>query len=370
MQEDHRVSPLDEGSSRQIWVGWGSAVVCLALAFLVGGIFVPYLLLFIGATMALRGHLPGLFAKHIDAQIIAGTPYRREESIKAWSTSVLVCILLAGASSWIHLKVAPQKPDLANTILEQVRKLYEQRQPAVTLKSSPAPAPLPKSPSVAPTIPKSKQLSIIFKNSPLFTSHRRDRIAARMESFYGYLGQLGLIAPKEVPPIGIGNSYGGAFTYPGPVYMDTVTIPEKAVDDPMAPVRAYAGYCFPVMMDAFNVNRADTFRRERASWIFQAYFVSSFSGQRPPPGTSQIDNWVGALWDIRQQYGQQFTDATIALSLKAFNDFGDVGGNSKLDLDTYFRSSFLAGESAVDNNYSNLQGVNDILKRHGFSPRQ
>jgi hypothetical protein len=150
--------------------------------------------------------------------------------------------------------------------------------------------------------PTAKQLQIIFKNSPLLTPHRLERITAGMESFHEYLGQLGLTAPKEVPPIGVGTNYGAAFIYPGSIYMNTVTVPENAIDDPKAPARVYAGYCFPAMMDAFNVNRADTDRRQRASWIFQVYFVSSFFGERPPSGVSQIDHWVGALWDIRRQY--------------------------------------------------------------------
>lgn len=107
MQEDHKIAPLDESSSRQILVGWGSGLMCLALGFLIGGIFVPYLGLFAGAAIALRGHVPRLFAKHIDAQLIAGTPYRRQESIKTWSFSIVACLALAGGASWIHRKIVP-----------------------------------------------------------------------------------------------------------------------------------------------------------------------------------------------------------------------------------------------------------------------
>ena len=217
-----------------------------------------------------------------------------------------------------------------------------------------------------PLATKPRELSIHFKNSPLFTPQRQDRISSRMESFHNYLVELGLAAPKEIPPIAVGNAYGGAFTYPGPIYLDTVSIPEKAIDDPLAPIIVYAQYSFGAMMDVHNFTRANQDRRQRAAWIFESSFVSSFSGKQPPLGTSDIANWAGALWEIRGQYGKQFTDLATAFALRAFNELGDEGGNQKLDLNTYFHSSFLVGENAVDNQLSSLSGVNAILKKHGL----
>jgi len=237
----------------------------------------------------------------------------------------------------------------------------------VELQGEGAPMSGPMGPSTAP---RPKQLTLVFKSSPLFTPERKERIAAGMESFYTYLSQLGLIAPKEIPPIGIGTGAGGTyrsvFSYPGTVYLDSVIIPEKAVDDSMAPVRAYAMYCFPFLIHANDITKAGWTRRGMAGWIFEAYFISSFAGKRPASGESDVSNWVSALWDIRQLYGQEFTDTATALALKAFNDFGDAGDNLKLDLNTYFRNSFLLGEGAVDNELTRLKEVNNILDRHGL----
>jgi hypothetical protein len=149
VQDDHKIASLDESSSRQIWVGWGSGVVCLALAYLVGGLFFPYALLCFGATMALRGHFPSLFTKHIDAQIIAGTPYQRKESLKAWMIAVSLCLLLALMASSIHRHIAPQQSDLAKTILDGMKRLLESEhrlEPDV----KPAPGPLPAPPRPLP----------------------------------------------------------------------------------------------------------------------------------------------------------------------------------------------------------------------------
>jgi hypothetical protein len=102
MPRQREIAPLDEGSKRQIWVGWGAGIVCFSLAFLVGGLFLPYLFLCVGVTVALRGHFPGWFAKHVDAQIILGTPYRRKESVRAWVIASFACLLLAISASKIR----------------------------------------------------------------------------------------------------------------------------------------------------------------------------------------------------------------------------------------------------------------------------
>jgi hypothetical protein len=142
MDGERKVTPLDESSNRQIWVGWGSGVVCLALAYLVGGLFVPYLLLFVGATMALRGHRPGLFLKHIDSQIIAGVPYQRKESVKTWTVALLICLILAGIAARLHQKLAPKNTDLAQTVINGVRKSLES-QPRPLTSIPPAEHPRP-----------------------------------------------------------------------------------------------------------------------------------------------------------------------------------------------------------------------------------
>jgi len=125
---------LDESSARQIWVGWGSALVCLALALIIGyylgEIFIPFMLLFMGAIVALRGHNPSWFIRHVDAQIILGTPSRREESWRSWILALAICVLLAFSCSQIYKKVVPEKPDIATTILKGVQALLTNQPPA------------------------------------------------------------------------------------------------------------------------------------------------------------------------------------------------------------------------------------------------
>ena len=241
---------------------------------------------------------------------------------------------------------------------------------AVPDPTPPSPMPVPREPSgtppkgAAPT-PAHAQVKLIFKDSPLFTPRRRAFISATVDAFYSYLEQLDLSPPKELRPIGVGQTYGGGYIYPGPIYMGNVNIPEALIDDAKAPVIMYAQYAFEIMLDVDNFNKPSKERRQRGSWIFEGYFVSSFLESQPPAGKGTAINWVDVLWDIRNRYGRRFTDAATAFTLKAFSDFADEAGTQKLDLDTYFRSSLLSGAFVVDDSASNrLEGINEILRKH------
>jgi hypothetical protein len=237
-----------------------------------------------------------------------------------------------------------------------------------SLSVPPIPPPAAQKPHPA-NPPRQRQLRLIFKDSPLFTKARKDRIMNRMEDFYLYLKGIGLDElPKEIPPIGVGGNYGASLIYPGPIYLGTVTIPETAIDDPAAPVIVYGQYSFGYLMDVHNFNKSNQDRRQRASWIFEVYFVSSFLKKKPPDGASDIAVWGNFLWDVRRQYGQQFSDTATVFALKAFNDFGEEGGNQKLDLNTYLRNSFVAGESVADDNLKKMQGINDLLRKYKLIP--
>jgi hypothetical protein len=145
---ERRIAPLHEDSARQIWVGWGAALVCLGAAYLFGGNFWPYFFIFVGVVVALRGHQPGLFSKHVEAQIIAGIPYQRKESIWPWVLAATIVLLLAGAASVVHRRLAPEKPDIAKLVVEAVKRAFEQE------KSSPKVSADISIPSVRPSQPQ------------------------------------------------------------------------------------------------------------------------------------------------------------------------------------------------------------------------
>lgn len=195
-----------------------------------------------------------------------------------------------------------------------------------------------------------------------------------MENFYLYLTKIGFELPREVPPLGTANFAGGAFLSPGPIYWSQLTISEKSIDDPRSAQSAYARYAFPTLLGAdnpANLSRGLSWdHRIRASWVCEKYFISSFNDKEPSlsPGNG-IDNWVGALWDIRKACHKAFTDSALFYALKSFDDEG--GRNPQQEnkpFDEYFAGTFTMGVSVVDNNGRNLATINAILRGRKLIP--
>jgi hypothetical protein len=65
------------------------------------------------------------------------------------------------------------------------------------------------------------------------------------------------------------------------------------------------------------------------------------------------------LWDIRKQFGKDFTDRALAYSVKAPVEYCD-------DLDKYLRERLQSGVLVVKNDFSEFIEVNKMLERHGL----
>jgi hypothetical protein len=185
-----------------------------------------------------------------------------------------------------------------------------------------------------------------------------------MEKFYRYLVSAGLDPPREMPLIGTSSTYGMSGTFPGPTYLDSLRLPTKALDDPMAPVRAYGIYSFGVMLDVFNPPRGWV-DRDMAAQILDGYFITSFQGKCPTTKAGRTGNWVDGLWDIRQRYGQNFADRLAAFTLRTFHDFS---WDEKETLDVRFYNSLMAGEFVLDDNLAKMPEINKILESRGLVP--
>jgi hypothetical protein len=126
----------------------------LAGGYFIGGSFGPFLCFFIGAVIVLRGHFPNWFAHHIEAQIIAGIPYRRTESFWCWMVAVILAGGLASVSSLAYGKLVPQKPDISKAINEAVREGMTHRFPPISKidegQRHPSPEPEPPTPPPIP----------------------------------------------------------------------------------------------------------------------------------------------------------------------------------------------------------------------------
>jgi hypothetical protein len=147
------MAQMDEHTARSVWIAWGTTLLPIGLAYLNGGPFWAYLIFFAAVTVALRGHFPRWFTVHTPEQLIAGVPARNAVSIKAWVLSIVGALLLAALSSWIHHKVAPEKPDLAKTILSEIRSLRGQLKQMATVAQPLQPPPATPEPEVVLVAP-------------------------------------------------------------------------------------------------------------------------------------------------------------------------------------------------------------------------
>ena len=180
--EESRTDPsLHSDTNRSIWIGGGVQGVSLVAAYFVGGTFFPYLFLWLSCVMILRGWKPAWFAIHHDAQIIAGTKYYREESTKAWMVAWGLSLVLAWGSSWLHLAIVPERPDLAKTIIDGVKGLLDRKQTAVPSDQKPSTPVSNQSGPGLPSLPLDRRgflqlKEIIDDGTPLASDNKAHRL--------------------------------------------------------------------------------------------------------------------------------------------------------------------------------------------------
>jgi hypothetical protein len=254
--------------------------------------------------------------------------------------------------------VVASKAPTASEIAAEVVRATPQRFPAAPPRSTPE-----------------QRLSLTFKLSPLFTTIRKARISSQFEAFYEYILKIRFPVSATVPPIGIspGSGISGTFVRPGPIYLESLMIPEKSIDDAATLRRAYALYAF---QELFSPRDAPVLKYPfeyavRASWIFTEYFTASFTGDvstNSLQGTSDIDNWTGALWEVRRECGKEFADQMLLYAFKSFSE-----GESASTFSEFFYGRLMLGESVVDNNFQKLPVIAGVLSKRGLrqlSPRR
>lgn len=219
------------------------------------------------------------------------------------------------------------------------------------------------------------QVKLIFKNSPLFTPKRKRQITIEIDAFRKYLIGLGFDVPKEMPPIGTFHGKGFQSAYPGSLgnnlpFNADIYIGDEAIDDPTSWRRVYAYYFFTVIFDRHSQKDAGLkFRKEWIIHIFLDYFANSYPNKRPKFAKG-INEWVNALWDIRDSCGQDFTDRalfyTSEVKIEAEEKIEKDFKNFEKDFNKDFSLRFLDGAWVVDNNLRNRSKIVEILKRHNL----
>jgi hypothetical protein len=322
--------PLDHGAARQIWIGWGSGAVFVALAYFVGGSFWPFLLLAAGIVAVLRGHCPGWFSVDTEAQPIAGIPSRRYQSSRSWSAAVGIAVIFAFVASLAYKKLVPAKPDISDVVKNAIKDALARKMEApIADHVMPAPGPDPPPPRFRTPISRPKsvarldnqpaKIKLIFKDSPAFTPARKTSITREMDAFRSYLSDVGFDAPNELPPLDArpGGGIGFNLSNPGSIYDAQISIGEDILDDADKIRNVYAQWMFKyvVFRDAM-LDMQGTYQLlvRNSADVFSCYYRGSLIGANVCPSP-----WLDALWEIRTKKGREFGDKLLLYTYRRWH---------------------------------------------------
>ncbi len=245
---------------------------------------------------------------------------------------VLVSVILFGVHGFLKAIIPEHKPETSKESEE---------------KSVDAHKGIGQLPSARPT----RELKLIFKESPALTRARQNHIADEMEAFYQYLAKIGFHAPTTVPPIGVSASAASTSfgSYPAdPVYERTLYIGKNSVDDPAAIRAVYGDYAFPLLLNVYGQSSNVYFNRSWTASILSMYFNESFSSKKHLNADASFNGWPGALWEIRSTCGKEFTDRALFYAVGAPEPPSESPDPQMQHFNEYFRSRLMRGEIVVD----------------------
>lgn len=215
---------------------------------------------------------------------------------------------------------------------------------------------------------------VTFKDSPVLTQIRRKNIEISLDDFYRYLKNVGFDLPREVPPIGVSPPHsimsGGGGQ--GPAYYSSLFITEDNLDNLGTVRTVYALYTFDrilVWPDPWksDLPRAQAEDDEVAAWVYSCYFTRSFGGQPTCAADVPGHQWVDAMWEVRQKYGQEYADSLMCYTLKMWRDTPAKYVDS---FDRFFRQRLTVGETVKDNSAERYSELNGIFRNHGIDTAQ
>jgi hypothetical protein len=208
-------------------------------------------------------------------------------------------------------------------------------------------------------------IAVEFKSSPLLTAQRRKHIRRDLTSFHDYLTTtIGFDVAKKVPFV-LGTTVddkhpvAGAWISPGTPYDQTTRIPIHTITKDDAIQEAYAKFVFRNLLIQYH--QPWSFLYIRSFTAFASYYTSSYRGTNR---CADSYKWCHALWDIRQRYGQEFTDKLLFYVFQQWQSPPDDS-----NFDAYFMHRFFSGMYvAVDDYDKQVPQIRAILKARGLDP--
>ncbi|MGO9137246.1 MAG: hypothetical protein ACLP9S_04595 [Syntrophales bacterium] len=263
---------------------------------------------------------------------------------------IIVCIVgVFYFGLLIHIQ--PQKQFAVEDLIKKFEETISKSKSPLNTENPP--------PKRVPVQQSEVQIKLIFKNSPLFTTKRKQRFTAELNGFRNYLLGIGFEVPKETPPIGIGSgkgATGGFVSHGDPVSDYDIYIGRESIDDLLLLRRIYASF-------VFNTLFQDSLKTEidysgLTIMIFSDYFARSFANQSPENNTG-FDGWLNALWEIRNICSQDFMDRSLYYMTK-------IKPQNEKDFNKYFSYRLLKAARIVDNNFQDIPKMVQILKKYNL----
>jgi hypothetical protein len=220
--------------------------------------------------------------------------------------------------------------------------------------------------------PRSYQLSFTFRDSPLFTNSAKTFIEDKTEDYFEYLERIGITPPHEMPPIGVatpdgfGGCGGSSVTTPAPSYRQgAIYFAETCLNDATEITGIYSDWVFGVLLNEnLPTVGADKGNRFQVQKLLSDYYVSSFYDILFSGSPQDIRSWPVILWDIRKQFGRDFTDRSLAQAIKSMNEEG-LRHKLGMPFDDYLCYHLGIGVSLIDNEHRKFEGVRTLLKMRG-----
>ena len=225
-----------------------------------------------------------------------------------------------------------------------------------------------------PVGPRSYQLSFVFKDSPLFSDTTKTFVKDKIEDYFEYLEGTGLSVPRELAPIGVatpdglGGCGGYSIARPAPLYRQgEIYFEETCLNNGEAITGIYSDWVFQNLLDEslHGLKAGDVGVRMASQKTLSLYYQSSFYGSLSPDAQKGLNSWPVVLWDMRTQFGKDFTDRAIAQAVRSMND-DDVQYKDGIPIDAYWCYHLGIGVSVIDNNHQKYDGIRRLLGLRGL----
>jgi hypothetical protein len=206
-------------------------------------------------------------------------------------------------------------------------------------------------------------LKVTFTNSPLLTPPVRRTITLHLARFSAYLADLGIVVPKETPPIGttaIVVEYGTS-VLDAPVYLGAILVGEQSINRPAVITAAYSEWAFGQLLMRPHRSKEHPTHSVNLASVVATYYNLSFWDLKKPEQNGR--DWVFALLEVRQKSGKDFTDRMVAYTFRSICDTPE--DSSDLDFDSYFAKRLQVGDYVVDTMMKNWPDISEILRRDG-----